>query len=377
MPGRTKAQEILADWEYKVAAMGIFEMHDGYDVSDVLDKNVRFTGFLEQRVGKMISLTNNINPFCNLNIERDRFTGYWWDTAMEIADGDEPKSALPRIINPSKADKRVVYGELIPAYRALKDSFDKRWWFEWIFNHKQYTTERDSIKALKGVMMALTGDDAEVIDRELEEHRDSVPTSGVTPEERKAMIKQVKDKRIREIKRLKVTKWLEKNEDALNDSRVPGEEIDNPIDDEIGNLEWGQIYNEIKQEYKEMLKKPMVNMDDELEIIEDAFNLEDEVPEYGEIFKDGKVSENGEVSEDGEARESDNVIRDNVIFEEGEEEINLVGEENENESEREKVLFEDDELEKINASFEVPKYAEDNEKSFQAELRDPMDLLLK
>ena len=371
MPKRTKAQEVLADWEYKVAAMGIFEMHDGYNVSDVLDKNVRFTGFLEQRVAKMISITKSISPFCDLNIERKRFTGDWWDTALDIADGDEPKSALPRIINPSKADKRVVYKELIPAYRALKDSFDKRWWFEWIFNHKQYTTERDSIKALKGVMMALTGDDAEVIDRELEEHRDSVPTSGVTSEERKAMINQVKDKRIREIKRLKVTKWLEKNEYALNDSRVPaGDELDNPIDDEIGNLEWGQIYNEIKREYKEMLKKPMVNMDDELEIIEDAFNLEDEVPEDGKIFKGGEVSENGE------ARESDNVIQDNVIFEEGEEEINLVGEENENVNKRERVLFEDEELEKINASFEIPKHAEDNEKSFQAELRDPMDLLL-
>ena len=365
MPENTKAQEILADWEYKVAAMGIFEMHDGYLVSDVLDKNVRFTGFLEQRVAKMISMKQDINPFCDLKIERGRFTGYWWDTAIDIADGEEPKSALPGIINPTKEDKHVVYRELIPAYRALKDSFDKRWWFEWIFNHKQYVTERDSIKALKGVMMALTGDDAEVIDNELEEHRESVPTSGVTPEERKAMISKVKDKRIREIKRLKVIKWIEKNEADFNDSRVPGEDIDNPIDDEIGNLEWGQIYNEVKQEYKEMLKKPMVNMNDALEIIEDAFNLDDEE------LKDGEMSENGEV------RESDNVIQDNVIFEDGEGEINFVNEENENEIERERVLFEDDKLENINASFEVPKYAEDNDISFQEDLRDPMELLSK
>lgn len=135
MPKQTRAQEILSDWEYKVAAMGIFEMHDGYDVSDVLDKKVRFTGFLEQRVAKMISMTNSISPFCDLNIERTRFTGYWWDTAIDIANGDEPKSALPRIKNPTNEDKKVVYSELIPAYRALKDSFDKRWWFEWIFNH--------------------------------------------------------------------------------------------------------------------------------------------------------------------------------------------------------------------------------------------------
>ena len=357
MPTRSKAQEILADWEYKVGAMGIFEMHDSYDVSDVLDKRVRFTGFLEQRVAKMISMTHDISPFCNLNIERFRFTGYWWDIAMEIADGDEPKSALPRIINPTKEDKHVVYSELIPAYRALKDSFDKRWWFEWIFNHKQYVTERDSIKALKGVMMALTGDDAEAIDRELEEHRDSVPTSGVTPKERKAMIREVKDKRIHEIKRLKVIKWIEKNQNTLSDSQI-NNDFGEPIDDEMGNLEWNEIYQEIMNE-------PAIDDKGKEEIIEGAFNFDDE------------ISENGEVSEDGEVRESDNVIRDNVIFEEGEEEINLVGEENENESERERVLFEDDELEKINASFEIPKYAEDNDISFQAELHDPMELLMK
>ena len=351
MPGRTKAQQILADWEYKVAAMGIFEMHDDYDVSDVLDKNVRFTGFLEQRIAKMISMTHSISPFCNLNIGRARFNGIWWDIAMDIADGDEPKSSLPRIITPTKEDKQVVYSELIPAYRALKDSFGKRWWFEWIFNHKQYTTERDSIKALKGVMMALTGDDAEVIDNELKEHRASVPTSGVTPKERNAKIKEVKDKRIHEIKRVKVIKYLEKNGGSMADSHM-GNDIDNQIDDEIGNLEWGQIYAEIMSE-------PIIDDQAREEIIEDAFNLDDEV------------------FEDGEVLDGDNVIQDNIIFDAGEEEINFVNEENENESERERVLFEDDELEKINASFEIPRHAEDNDKSFQEQLRGPMDLLSK
>jgi hypothetical protein len=297
MPGQTKAQEILAEWEYRVAAMGIFDMHESYDVSDVLDKNVRFTGFLEQRVSKMISMTNSISPFCDLNIERDRFTGYWWDTAIEIAEGDEPKSALPRIINPSKADKRVVYGELIPAYRALKDSFEKRWWFEWIFNHKQYTTERDSIKALKGVMMALTGDDAEVIDRELEEHRDSVPTSGVTPKERKAMIREVKDQKIHEIKRLKVIKWIEKNQNFLSDSQI-NNDFGEPIDDEMGNLEWNQIYQEI-------VSAPAIDDKGKEEIIEGVFDFDEEISENGDVEKNPILESN----EDEKVR---------VIFENGE-----------------------------------------------------------
>ena len=318
MPGQTKAQEILAEWEYRVAAMGIFEMHDGYDVSDVLDKNVRFTGFLEQRVAKMISMTNNISPFCDLNIERKRFTGHWWDTAIDIADGDEPKSALPRIINPSKEDKSVVYNELIPAYRALKDSFDKRWGVEWIFNHKQYTTERDSIKALKGVMMALTGDDAEVIDRELEEHRNSVPTSGVTSKERKAMIREVKDKRIHEIKRLKVIKWIEKNQNFLSDSQI-NNDFGEPIDDEMGNIEWNEIYQEI-------VSAPAIDDKGKEEIIEGVFDFDKEISENGDVEK-------------------------NPILES-------------NEDEKERVIFENGEFASLNESFEIQKPVDEKDEFF-------------
>ena len=55
-------------------------------------------------------------------------------------------------------------------------------------------------------------------------------------------------------KRLKVIKWIEKNQNFLSDSQI-NNDFGEPIDDEIGNLEWGQIYNEIKQEYKEMHDK--------------------------------------------------------------------------------------------------------------------------
>ena len=359
MPGPTRAQKKLAEWEYRVAAMGTFEMNEDYNVSDVLDKHIRFTGFLEERIARMIKLEHPISPFFEFDIERKKFDEYWWDTAIEIADGNEARSALLKIKNVTAAEKQIVYGELIPAYRALKDSFEKRWWFEWLTNHKQYTAERDSIKALKGVMMALTGDEAEDIDNELEQHRASVRTSGVNPKERKAVIKEVKEKRIHEIKRLKVTKWIvEKRERGNLPENLMCFDPDYQIDGEIKNSEWGKIYREIMEE-------PIIDKNDALEIIEDGFNIDDE------------ISEDGEVLEDGEARKSDNVIQDNIIFEEGEEEINLAIEENENEIEREKLLFEDDELEKINASFEVPRHAEDNDISFQEELRSPFDLLSK
>lgn len=41
---------------------------------------------------------------------------------------------------------------------SLKESFDNRRWYEWIFNHAQYTAERDALKAIKGMIMELTMD---------------------------------------------------------------------------------------------------------------------------------------------------------------------------------------------------------------------------
>ena len=325
MPKQTRAQETLFDWEYKVDAMGTFEMNDGYEVSDILDKYKRFTGFLQERVTRLVKITQNISPFCDLNIPRDKFPKNWWDTAINIADGNEPKNALPKIINATEEDKRVVYGELIPAYRALKDSFDKRWWFEWIFNHKQYTAERDSIKALKGVMMALTGATEQDIKNQLEEHRDSVRSSGITPEERKAKIRAEKDKRIHEIKRLKVIKWLDENRNDVSLSF--GDDLesmaDNQIDSEIGNLEWNEIYREI-------INEPIINEKAKEEIIEDGFIIDDE------------ISEDGEVLEDGEANKSS--------FEE------LI------DNEKERLIFKNGELDPIDNSFEIQKPIEEDER---------------
>ena len=346
MPRPTRAQRILAEWEYKVAAMGIFDMNEGYYVSDVLDKYVRFTGFLEERVTRMIKMTQDISPFCDLNIDRKNFDEYWWDTAINIAEGKEAKNALVKIKNVTEADKRIVYGELIPAYRALNDSFEKRWWFEWIFNHKQYTAERDSIKALKGVMMALTGDDAEDVDNELENHRASVRTSGVASKERKAMIKEVKDKRIHEIKRLKVLNWIvEKRKMGTLPKNLMCFDPEYQIDGEIGNAEWGKIYREIMEE-------PIIDENDALEIIEDGFNIDDEIPEEDERLKD------------------------NIILEDDEDEKSFAEEMIESENGREKVIFGEGELDSLDRSFEIPKHAREDEKSFKEELSDPTNLLL-
>ena len=57
-----------------------------------------------------------------------------------------------------------VEQSFLPAYRALRDSFSKRWWFEWIFNHKQYVAERDAMKVMGNLIMSMSGFSKEELD---------------------------------------------------------------------------------------------------------------------------------------------------------------------------------------------------------------------
>jgi hypothetical protein len=77
-------------------------------------------------------------------------------------------------------------------YRALKERNDKRWFFERIFNRKQYIAERDSLKALTGLMMSLTGETKEDINKVLAEYKNAMNDSGRTSEERKAEAARIK-----------------------------------------------------------------------------------------------------------------------------------------------------------------------------------------
>ena len=66
-----------------------------------------------------------------------------------------------------KTQKNIRYeveDRFLPAYRALRDSFSKRWWFEWIFNHKQYVAERDAVKVMGNLIMSMSDFTKEELD---------------------------------------------------------------------------------------------------------------------------------------------------------------------------------------------------------------------
>lgn len=89
----------------------------------------------------------------------------WWDVALKGQENND--ESLPHFYPNNlgeKTEKEVrqdvndgVVQYFFPAYRALKESYDKRWWFEWIFNHKQYTAERDALKVMTNLITSMTG----------------------------------------------------------------------------------------------------------------------------------------------------------------------------------------------------------------------------
>lgn len=270
MAERTPEQRALLNWEYRVQAMDIFEMPKDYVANVSLKKYDRFTGYIKEWIFDLVEGYDPTLAFRDFDIDREGLPVDWWSVAKDEADGKWIDNPLPRIRDNSEESKKKVYAEIIPAYRALKESFDKRWWFEWIFNHEQYVAERDSIKALTGFMLSITGDSYDDIDAALAEHRAAVPTSGVTVEERKAVIRASREDRIEEIKYDRVNRKIDERKiDSFSgtDSVIGDEELFKIYND----ITRGPMFNNIakrklKDEYgfkNEILEEALENLDGE------------------------------------------------------------------------------------------------------------------
>ena len=90
----------------------------------------------------------------------------WWNVALKgQKEGDEPLPSFDSSAIKNEGDKKTarkdsqdaVVDQFFPAYRALEESFKKRWWIEWIFNHKQYTAERDALKVMTNLITSMAG----------------------------------------------------------------------------------------------------------------------------------------------------------------------------------------------------------------------------
>lgn len=122
------------------------------------------------------ALEEHIHPseFGNFEFHENEFDKKWWNLAIKVGSGGKIKSGLPHGTHTSEADKNIIYDKFMPAYRALRDNFKMRPWYHWFTDHERYTAERDAMKAIRGVIMSLTGDSREAFDEYYADYHERV-----------------------------------------------------------------------------------------------------------------------------------------------------------------------------------------------------------
>ena len=200
----------LKNWETTISNMGQ-SRNELYAYTNLNNKYYRFIdnmkGWIQGlfgTVGRLNGEIENLEPkdmneeqkatalFMKTNLTP--LQGNWWEAALK---GDEKqKEILPKIETALENEKiaetkEVVYENLLPAYRALKERFEKRWWIEFIFNHRQYTAERDALKVVTSMMLSMTGDSMEEVNEKYEAYKAEIITSDI------AEMQRIEDRRVK------------------------------------------------------------------------------------------------------------------------------------------------------------------------------------
>ena len=148
----------------------------------------------------------------------------WYNIALKgnkndslPAFGNDDEINLDTFATLKKTQKNIRYqvdDKFLPAYRALRDSFSKRWWFEWIFNHKQYVAERDAVKVMENLIMSMSGFTKEELDAAYKNNTQIITQEHLYPTK---PIKELKPEVVVDEKKLNS---LEKFQSRENDEKV-------------------------------------------------------------------------------------------------------------------------------------------------------------
>ena len=175
----------LQVWESRVANMNGFAIPERYELSGAKGKYARFTGFVEmwiteafQHADDVISDDASLMQFGRLELDMSKIKDDWFKHAQNVAIGKETEANLPTTKeNATDADKKIIYDTFLPAYRAIKERFEKRSFWQFIFNHAQYTAERDALRAIEGVVTTLTGEGKAGLEAAYAQYKVELPTS--------------------------------------------------------------------------------------------------------------------------------------------------------------------------------------------------------
>ena len=158
--------ECVKDWTESV--FGVYTNKNGELVNLPEDEeSTEYKDWMEAVAGKMTPLTRD---WYQAALKGDK-EGKWLFLPQMKQSGLEgvQETALVR-----EEINNAVHSTFFPAYRALRDSFSKRWWFEWIFNHRQYVAERDSLKVMTSLITHLTDYTQEKLDAEYIQYRSDI-----------------------------------------------------------------------------------------------------------------------------------------------------------------------------------------------------------
>ena len=175
---KSQKQEVMLDsWKLKFIKPDIFMIPNDYKTYLEMDTYKRVTGFMKEYLERMFSGDQRRIPedtVHSYSIQQaygnNPIPENWWDTALKVRAGKKIDNN-PIVMTSDSETQKAIFMNIMPAYRALKESHNKRWLIEYIFNHKEYTAERDTLKAMEGLMMATTGKTVQEIDAELVQHQ--------------------------------------------------------------------------------------------------------------------------------------------------------------------------------------------------------------
>lgn len=178
----------LNNWNRRVKEMKNFVIPPKYQMENVKDKYARFTGFIRNWVEELLATDKDTDvgdvqtnhEIYNLSWDRSDLMNDWWTVARKVGSGKQVFNNLPKFDPVTEENKKYAYDAFLPAYRALKESFEKRSVFEFLFNHKQYVAERDSMRAIEGILSTLTGDGKDAIQARLDEYVSEIPTANLS-----------------------------------------------------------------------------------------------------------------------------------------------------------------------------------------------------
>ena len=180
----TKLQTLQV-WENRVANMNNFDIPERYELGGVKGKYARFTGFIEmwiteafQHTDDVVSDDTSLMQFGRLELDISKIKDGWFKHAQNVATGKATEVELPTTKETvTDADKKIVYDTFLPAYRAIKERFEQRSFWQFIFNHAQYTAERDALRAIEGVVTTLTGEGKAGLEAAYAQYKVELPTS--------------------------------------------------------------------------------------------------------------------------------------------------------------------------------------------------------